>query len=115
MRKTSSFTMATLLVGLDILFSRFLFVYTPGNIDRISLQFIPNAFAGFLFGPLYGALILAAGDVLGMLVNSVGLPYSPLFTFSALLRGLGLRMDAAQKDAYGKTDFYDLPFCNPRR
>lgn len=87
MRRTNSFLIAVLLIALDIIFTRFLHLYTPGNVDCFSLQFIPNALSGFLFGPLYGALILVLGDVLGAFVSSGGAVFS-LFTVTAALKGL---------------------------
>ncbi|MDP4108557.1 MAG: folate family ECF transporter S component [Bacillota bacterium] len=87
-RKINNLLMAALLIALDVIFSRLLAVYTPGGIDRLSLQFLPNALAGYLFGPFLGGAVLVAGDMLGSLVVSRGLAVSSLFTVSALAKGL---------------------------
>ncbi len=81
-------TWAALLVAIDIIAARFLYFYTPGNIDRISLQFIPNALSGLLLGPVWGALSCIAGDMLGMFINPSGMSFNPLITLSAGVRGL---------------------------
>jgi len=88
LRRRNSVFIAVILIALDILFSRFLSVYTPGNVDRFSLQFIPNAFSGFLFGPIIGALLLVAGEILGAFIDSPGLAADPLFALSAAIKGL---------------------------
>ena len=82
-------TFGALLCALDIIFTRFLSVMVPPglNLDRISLQFLPNALSGMMFGPFWGALICAAGDMLGMAINSGGLSPLPVFTISAATRG----------------------------
>ena len=79
---------AALLIALDVTFARFLRFYTPGALDRISLQFLPNALAGAMFGPIGGALICALGDVTGMLLNSDGMSFMPLITLACAARGL---------------------------
>lgn len=74
-------------MAVDVLCARFLYFYTPGNIARISMQFLPNALAGMLFGPLWGALICICGDTAGMLLNSGGLVFTPLITIVCAARG----------------------------
>ncbi len=83
-------TVGALLCALDIVFTRFLSVMLPPgmNFDRLSLQFLPNAMSGIMFGPLWGALICVAGDILGMTINSGGLNIMPTYTLSAATRGL---------------------------
>lgn len=54
---------------------------------RISLTFMPVAWASMLFGPLAGALTGAIGDVLGWAINPVG-PYFPGFTISGFITGI---------------------------
>jgi len=87
-KTTRALTVGALLIAIDIICARFLFFYTPGNIDRISPQFIPNALAGAFFGPLWATLVCAAGDLLGMFTNPAGLMFNPFFTLSAAIRGL---------------------------
>ena len=78
---------AALLIALDVVFARFLRFYTPGALDRISFQFLPNALAGAMFGPFIGALICAAGDVVGMFLNADGMTFMPLITLACASRG----------------------------
>jgi len=77
-----------LLIALDVVCTRFLSFYTPGNVDRISLQFVPNAMAGFIFGPYWAMLITVLGDTVGMLINSGGMMFMPLITLACAVRGL---------------------------
>ncbi len=78
---------AALLVSLDVVFARFLRFYTPGALDRISLQFLPNALAGAIFGPVGGALICVVGDTVGMLINPDASGFIPLITLACAARG----------------------------
>ena len=87
MSRTLKLVICAMLIALDIVFARFLSV-TPGGLSRISLQFLPDAMMGAVLGPLWGLAGCAAADVLGMLLNSQGLAYTPLFTLSAAVRGL---------------------------
>ena len=87
MKKTTQLTFAALLIAIDIIFTRFFSFMLPGNFDRISLQFVPHAIAGYLYNPLYAMLITVAGDILGMLLNSGGFSFNPGFTISAILKG----------------------------
>jgi ECF transporter S component (folate family) len=77
-----------LLIALDVVCTRFLSFYTPGYTDRISLQFVPNAFAGLVFGPLWAMMITVLGDTLGMLINSGGMTFTPLISIACAARGL---------------------------
>jgi len=97
-----------MLIALDIIFTRFL-SWTPGGLSRISLQFLPDAMMGALLGPVWAGLGCAAADVLGMLINSQGLAYTPLFTLSALVRGLlyGLLLTRV-RGGTGKKTFFGL-------
>ena len=88
MRRTKILTYAALIVALDILVTRTFMSVMIGGVDRISLQFLPNAIAGALLGPAWGALTCIAGDLLGMALNSGGVSFSPLFTISAGVRGM---------------------------
>ena len=87
MTRTKKLVVCALLMAADIVFARFLSV-TPGGLNRISLQFLPDAIMGAALGPMWGMAGCAAADVLGMLLNSQGLAYTPLFTLSAAARGL---------------------------
>ena len=65
-----------LLIALDIVCTRFLSFYTPGNVDRIRPQFVPTAIAGFIFGPYWAMLITVLGDIVGMLIHSGGMVFT---------------------------------------
>ena len=75
-------TCLALLVALDIILTRFLSINT--QFLRISLGMIPVAIAGIAFGPVWGGLCGAVGDVLGMLIFPSG-AYFPGFTLTAAL------------------------------
>ena len=98
MDRLKKLTWAALLIAADIVFARIFYFYTPGNADRISLQFLANALSGALLGPLWGALSCAGGDVLGMLINSSGMNFMPLLTLSAAVRGLLYGLVLYKKD-----------------
>ncbi|MBR4879386.1 MAG: folate family ECF transporter S component [Clostridia bacterium] len=88
MSKLSKLTLGAMLVALQIIFVRFIYILTPGNLDRLSFSFIPDALAGCCLGPLYAMLYGVSADILGMLVNSAGTTFTPLFTLIAALKGL---------------------------
>lgn len=77
-----------LLVALDVVCTRFLSFYTPGAVDRISLQFLPNALAGLIFGPFWAMAICVLGDTVGMITNSAGMTFMPLISLACAARGL---------------------------
>ena len=83
-------TCLALLIALDIILTRFLSINT--QFLRISLGMIPVALAGVIFGPVWGGVCGAAGDLLGMLIFPSG-AYFPGFTLTAALTGIiyGLR------------------------
>ena len=72
--KISSMVLVSLFIALYVVLSFFRIYIT--NELRISLTFIPIAWASILFGPSAGALTGAFGDILGWAVNPVG-PYFP--------------------------------------
>lgn len=88
MTKLRKITLSAMLIAIQIIFSRFLFIYTPGNLDRLSLAFIPAALLGYFLGPLFSSLSAVCADILGMLLNSAGLSFNPMFTVIAALKGL---------------------------
>lgn len=83
--KISSMVLVSLFIALYVVLSFFRIYIT--NELRISLTFIPTAWASILFGPLAGALTGALGDILGWAVNPVG-PYFPGFTISGFVSGI---------------------------
>ena len=74
-----------LLVALNIIFTRFLSITTP--ILRIGFGFIPVAIASIAFGPFWGAVCGAVGDVLGMALWPSG-EFTLGFTITAALSGI---------------------------
>lgn len=73
-----------LLIALDIILTRFLSIQT--QFLRIGFGFLPVAVAGIAFGPLWGAVCGAAGDILGMIIYPSG-AFFPGFTLTAALTG----------------------------
>lgn len=86
MGRLKKLILASLFIALDIIFTRFFSIMVPG-VERISLQFLPNALSGLFLGPVWSVAVLIAGDILGMLINSAGAAYFPGFMLSAALRG----------------------------
>lgn len=86
--RTKLLAASGLIIALDVVSARFLFFYTPGMVDRISLQFLANALAGAMFGPLWAAVCCVAADVIGMFMNSGGLTFMPLITLACAARGV---------------------------
>ena len=78
-------TCLALLIAMDIVLTRFLAINT--QFLRISLGMIPVALAGAAFGPVWGGICGAVGDVLGMLIFPSG-AYFPGFTLTAALTGI---------------------------
>ncbi len=78
-------TCLALLIALDIVLTRFLAINT--QFLRISLGMIPVAIAGIAFGPAWGGVCGAVGDVLGMMLFPSG-AYFPGFTLTAALTGM---------------------------
>ncbi|MBR2779476.1 MAG: folate family ECF transporter S component [Firmicutes bacterium] len=87
---------SALLIALDIILTRFLAINT--QFLRISLGMIPVAVAGMAFGPLWGGLVGAIGDVLGMLIFPSG-AYFPGFTLTAALTGIVYALFVYKKEA----------------
>lgn len=83
--KLNTLIMASLFISLNIIFTYIFAVQTP--FIRISFGFLPVAIFAALFGPLKGAVMAAAADILGCLIFSPGL-YFPGFTVSAFIAGL---------------------------
>lgn len=108
MSRTRKLAVCAMLIAIDVIFTRFLSV-TPGGLSRISLQFLPDAMMGALLGPLWAGVGCAAADVLGMLINSQGLAYTPLFTVSAFMRGFlyGLMLTKI-RGGIGRKTFFGL-------
>lgn len=81
----STLTCIALLIALEIIFTRFIAINT--QFLRISVGMIPVAVAGIMFGPIWGGICGAAGDILGMLIFPSG-AYFPGFTVTAAATGI---------------------------
>jgi ECF transporter S component (folate family) len=78
--------LASLFVALDILLTRFLTIQiAPGN--HFGFQFLAYGLAGWIIGPYWAIGSAVAGDILGMLANSGGYMFSPLFLLIAAYKG----------------------------
>ena len=74
-----------LLSALDVILTRFLSIQT--QFLRIGFGFLPVAVAGIAYGPFWGAVTGAVGDILGMIIYPPA-EYFPGFTLTALLTGV---------------------------
>jgi ECF transporter S component (folate family) len=82
--QTTKLITIALLIALEIILTRFLSINTP--ILRIGFGFLPVAMIGILYGPIWGGMAYALGDILGMLIFPTG-PYFPGLTLTAFLTG----------------------------
>ena len=83
-------TTGAMLIAMDIVSVRILPSFLFMFVDRLSFQFLPNALCGALLGPVFAPVCLAAGDLVGTMINTAGgsgVPYFPGLTLSAALRG----------------------------
>jgi ECF transporter S component (folate family) len=85
MTRVKQLVLAGLLLAAIIVLVRFISIQTP--ILRISFGFIPFILAGWLLGPVWGAVIGVASDLLGMLLFPTS-GFFAGFTLNALLEGL---------------------------
>lgn len=85
MNRLSVIVTVALLIALDVILTRFLSIQT--QFLRIGFGFLPVAVAGIAFGPFWGAVTGAVGDILGMIIYPTA-EYFPGFTLTALLTGL---------------------------
>ena len=85
---TRALVMLALMVAMNVVLGRLSIQFTP-EIRLSVLGFLPIALAGWLMGPVYGALVGAAGDVLNyvLFTHAFG-PYFPGYTLVAALSGL---------------------------
>ncbi len=81
----STIVTVALLVALNVILTRFLSIQT--QFLRIGFGFLPVAVAGIAYGPFWGAVTGAVGDILGMIIYPPA-EYFPGFTLTALLTGL---------------------------
>lgn len=88
MRNNTTRTLVSLalLCAMEIVLARFCVIWITSSI-KITFEAIPILLAGILFGPLAGALVGAASDILGSAFLS-GLGWMPQLTVTPLLLGL---------------------------
>ena len=82
---TYSLTVCALLTALSVVLARVL-TLIPAETTRISLEAVPIVLAGLLFGPLPGACVGFAADLIGCLFSPFG--YNPIFCVPPILYGL---------------------------
>ncbi len=88
---TKTVVFAGLLIAMEIILSRFVQIPIPFfeiSKDRISLGFLPVAVGGMLYGPLGGGIIAGLADIIRAIILPQGGAINPLYTFTALLRGV---------------------------
>ncbi|MBQ7036555.1 MAG: folate family ECF transporter S component [Clostridia bacterium] len=88
---TKRLVFASLLIAMEIILSRFVQIPIPYfelSKDRISLGFLPVAVGGMLYGPFGGGLIAGLADILRAILLPQGGAINPLFTLTALSRGI---------------------------
>lgn len=83
--KTGDLVLIALLIGLNVVLSRFLSI-NAWNI-KIGFTFLTIYVAARIYGPLGGIIVGGLGDLIGSLLFPTG-PYFPGFTFTAILTGL---------------------------
>ncbi len=82
-----SMVLLALMVALNVLLGRFSIQLVP-QVRLSVLGFLPIAMAGFILGPVYGALTGALGDVVNyFLFTHVYGAYFPGYTITALFSG----------------------------
>ena len=75
-----------LFIALQIVLMRIFFIPILPQL-RIEFSFLPLAFIGIMFGPLYGAIAGATADFIGFALFNPGAPYNPGLTLSGALVG----------------------------
>jgi len=74
-----------LLMGMDIILTRFIAIQTP--ITRITFGFLPSALIGIMYGPWTAGIAAALTDLLGTILFNRGGMFFIGFTLSAFLGG----------------------------
>ena len=73
---TYALTVCALLTALSVVLARVL-TLIPAETTRISLEAVPIVLSGLLFGPIPGAVVGFAADLIGCLFSPFG--YNPIF------------------------------------
>lgn len=79
-----SIAMCAMLIAASIIFGFFSIQISPSI--RIGFAFLPIAIGGYLYGPVIGAILGGATDILNFLIKPTG-PFHLGFTLSAILTG----------------------------
>ena len=82
---TYSLTVCALLTAMSVVLARVL-TLIPAETTRISLEALPIVLARLLCGPIPGALVGVAADLIGCLFSPFG--YNPIFCLPPILYGL---------------------------
>ena len=82
---TYALTVCALLTALSVVLARVL-TLIPAETTRISLEAVPIVLSGLLFGPIPGAVVGFAADLIGCLFSPFG--YNPIFCTPPILYGL---------------------------
>ncbi|WP_027108945.1 folate family ECF transporter S component [Lacticigenium naphthae] len=82
---TQAIAVIGLLMGMDIILTRFLAIQTP--FTRIAFGFLPSALIGMLYGPWTAGIAAALTDLLGVVLFNRGGIFFIGFTLSAFLGG----------------------------
>lgn len=82
---TRTLAYCAMLAAIQVVLAR-LIVPMPAADVRVSIEAVPVVLAGLLFGPLPGALVGFAADLVGCLFSGYG--YNPIFALPPILYGL---------------------------
>ena len=94
-----SLTLASLLIALEVVLSRFLSISAWNT--KIGFAFVPVVLAALLLGPLWAGFVGALADFLGALLFPIG-AYFPGFTLTAFLMGLCYGLFLYKKQGFGR-------------
>ena len=82
LKNLKSLTITAMLIALGFVLG--FFTIQPTSSLKIGFGFLPNALAGFFFGPVVGAIMGGIGDIVGYIAKPTG-PFFLPFTFNAML------------------------------
>ncbi len=90
MTKSRRIALSALFIALSVVLTRFLsirIVLFGVEGIRIGLGDLPILLAGFLLGPIEGAVVGAVSDIVGYLISPMAGPYMPHFTLTSAVEG----------------------------
>lgn len=93
--KTKDMVLISLLIGLNVVIARFLSINVWNT--KIGFAFLTVFVAAYIYGPIGGAIVGGAGDLIGALLFPVG-PFYPAFTITACLVGIIFGLFLHHKD-----------------